>query len=291
FLNQFSAADIRQSSTTHLEKLRQKPSQSIAEFTGKFRELANQTGYNDTAKKEMFRSRLAPWIQELVDDAIAEPDDYNDFVQWIIKLAQRRELRDAGNKGGHNISATGPYSGPSPRPGGRFQPGQPRNQNAGNSGFLPRNQGNSYPQRQGTPNSESRRCYFCGKIGHIARDCRVNPQRNDPRRSNGPYRPPGRFGQQRIAATDRGDDLAHAGHSLRDDNRWSRPGVQEALVQAEEERPQANQYGRTNVSNTSWRPTGGTWREYEDVHVPSRSNGSDADNWRVNIDQLGKGLA
>src|ERR1700757_2249330 len=81
FLNQFSAANIRQSSTIRLEKLRQKPSQSIAEFARKFRELANQTGYNNTAKKEMFRLWLMPWIQELVDDAIAKLDNYNDFIQ------------------------------------------------------------------------------------------------------------------------------------------------------------------------------------------------------------------
>src|SRR6202020_421149 len=41
FLNQFSAANIRQFSTIHLKKLRQQPSQSITKFAGKFRELAN----------------------------------------------------------------------------------------------------------------------------------------------------------------------------------------------------------------------------------------------------------
>lgn len=163
FLQQFSAVDEALAAERAIAKLVQKG--PIAEHTARFRELAAQTEWNDSAKLAAYRGGLRKDVGEIVSRFPDPPKNLDAYLNWVIKVAEgvendKGEHPPIGRSDSNNCSR--PRANASSRNGNR--PTQTRSNNRFN---LTREEMARY-------RSENR-CYRCGVVGHMANDPQFHP--------------------------------------------------------------------------------------------------------------------
>ena len=204
FLAQFSSVDPERSAERELQTLRQ-GNEKIAVHTGKFRNLASQTSWNDEAKIAWYRNTLGQRILDVMAASPNIPNDYETFLNWSIRIGENLEFNSQSRGGfgtGNNRSQ------PNRRNGGTFSSSNwRRNDNSGNGASTSniRSRPNSLSPEENARYRKENLCFKCGMAGHIARNCRVRQGNNSGNsaqagRNNGSYQ-----GRQNASGTGMGD--------------------------------------------------------------------------------------
>lgn len=72
-----------------LKKLKQ-GRDAAAIYTAKFRRLAGDTGYNESALREAYRSGLCDDIKDALASSVTEPEDLEDFIRFCQQIDNRQ---------------------------------------------------------------------------------------------------------------------------------------------------------------------------------------------------------
>ncbi|KAG8992952.1 hypothetical protein FRB94_011157 [Tulasnella sp. JGI-2019a] len=89
--SKFKDAFLAQSSSINLVET----SGKVSEFAARFRELANQTKWNDESKITMFYTKLQDRIKDVIIASPVIPTKYEEYVNWAIKIGERLESRQS----------------------------------------------------------------------------------------------------------------------------------------------------------------------------------------------------
>ena len=203
FLEQFSSVDDVRTAERQLESLSQ-GSLGIAEFTAKFRGLATQVDWNEAACISAYRLRIRENLRNAIAASPQQPTDYNDYLNWVIKLGEQLEEDRSNNNatrrtGGSNRFRRGNYG---------WNRYSSNNNNRSTVSSIPSsNKGSGSAAATTSPgNRTGLRCFECNKEGHFARDCELR-RGNFRGRARGFNRQFGsRNNNQRAAATAMGDE-------------------------------------------------------------------------------------
>lgn len=237
FLAQFSSIDEVRSATEAVARLRH--TGAIATYAAEFRQLAAQTEWNEASKIAMFRAHLNARTLDQISLAADEPTGYEAFVNWVIKLAERSEDRQSHSRPLTDSNRTNQRSSR-----GRFRPRRTGNYsgNPRQYGVPDGNQSNCLSQQDRDRYIEEKRCFVCGKVGHMASDPNFHPRGNN---TTGGTRPGGSTG-----APPRNASMAAPNYY----NRLEDEGDDQPLTGA-------------STSRTPWSQP---WKEFEDVDLPTR---------------------
>lgn len=197
FLRQFEDVDIQKTAIFKIQTMQQ-GAQSAEVHTRLFKDWAGHTGFNDTALIELYKKSLKPAIRDKVNgQGKHRPTTlsgwYDDAVLFDRQWREDHPDRQSSQPAASNTS-TRNNSGQQTR-----APQQPQQTPArGANQWQPRN-GQFRPWTQTTPAAQTprnnngpqpmdidavthesafraRACFKCGKVGHIARDCRTSQE-------------------------------------------------------------------------------------------------------------------
>ena len=153
-----------------LKRLRQGKG-SVLSYSAKFRRLAGETGYNDKALLDAFRDGLNDDVKDVLATSIEEPDSYDQFIRFCIRIDQRLYDRRLERSGGNRFSRPGINAG---------------RREQGDSGVAPMDLDSmrAEPSRARRLTEEERKnrlenglCLYCGESGHLLASCPSRPQR------------------------------------------------------------------------------------------------------------------
>jgi transposase InsO family protein len=88
FRNLFDDPHAQRHACNSLKRLRQGKF-SVTSYSAKFRHLAFETGYNDLAKMDIFRSGLNEDVKDVLATSFVEPDTLEDLIKLCVKIDQR----------------------------------------------------------------------------------------------------------------------------------------------------------------------------------------------------------
>jgi hypothetical protein len=171
FRELFDDPNAKRHAQAALKRLRQGRG-SVLTYSSRFRRLAAETGYNDQALLDLFRSGLNDDVKDVLATSIEEPEDFERFMQFCIRIDQRLYDRRLERGGGARNT----------RPVGIV----PRQESA-NSGVSPMDLDamRAEPNRTKRLTEEERRhrldnglCLYCGENGHRLATCPSRPSRS-----------------------------------------------------------------------------------------------------------------
>lgn len=161
FLSVFGDPDFAGTAREKMEHLKQ-GNQTADEYVAKFRELKDDTGYNDAALMDRFEKGLNSALVDKIYALPEMPQNLDHWVLWATKLDRQWRKRETRRKAGGTspvakqlTRSSTPTSVPPPRSPALTQLTQvvPMEVDAGKKNF------------------KSILCYKCRKTGHIARNC------------------------------------------------------------------------------------------------------------------------
>src|SRR6201992_3695544 len=103
FIAQFSSVNELATEEFDIESLKQKG--TVADYAARFRELANQTDWNEGAKKAQFRFGLKDQIRRAIAIVPNAPKGYEEYLNWVIGI--RDMIDQAVGTVGINASNSG----------------------------------------------------------------------------------------------------------------------------------------------------------------------------------------
>lgn len=197
FLAQFEDVDIQKTAIAKIQSLQQ-GAQSAEVHTRLFKDWAGHTGFNDLALIELYKKSLKPAIRDKVNgQGKHRPTTltgwYDDAVlfdrQWREDHPDRQSSQPAAsntstrNNSGQQTRAPQQQQQTPARGANQWQPrnGQFRPwAQTTPPAQAPRNNNGPQPMDIDAVTHESafraRACFKCGKVGHIARDCRTSQE-------------------------------------------------------------------------------------------------------------------
>jgi hypothetical protein len=170
--NLFDDPHAQRHACNSLKRLRQGKF-SVTSYSAKFRHIALETGYNDLAKMDIFRSGLNDDVKDVLATSLVDPENLEDLMKLCVKIDQRlydRRLEKNSNKM--------PY-GYSDKPKRNLPPG---NQSAPMD--LDHMDGKKLkPHGKLTKEERERRiqndlCLYCGEPGHKVNSCSKRSERS-----------------------------------------------------------------------------------------------------------------
>ena len=172
--NLFDDPHAQRHACTSLKRLRQGKF-SVTSYSAKFRHLSLETGYNDLAKMDIFRSGLNDDVKDVLATSLVDPENLEDLIKLSVKIDQRLFDRRL-EKNSYKI----PY-GHSDKPKRNLPQGAP-------SGSVPMDldgmetQGVK-PRGKLTKEERNRRiennlCLYCGEAGHKVNSCPKRSERS-----------------------------------------------------------------------------------------------------------------
>jgi transposase InsO family protein len=172
--NLFDDPHAQRHACTSLKRLRQGKF-SVTSYSAKFRHLALETGYNDLAKMDIFRSGLNDDVKDVLATSLVDPETLEDLIKLCVKIDQRlydRRLERNSNKM--------PYGHPDkPK-----KPSPQGNQSGSTPMDLDYMDGQkTKPHGKLTKEERARRiqnslCLYCGEPGHKVNSCSKRSERS-----------------------------------------------------------------------------------------------------------------
>jgi hypothetical protein len=165
FQSTFGDPDPAGTARFKLDQLKQ-GNNTVDEYVSNFRELMDETGYNDAALVEKFEKGLSPGIVDKIYGISEMPTTLNSWIQWATKFDRQWRQREAKKK----LFGQSPFlksSSPAPKPiKSPFQTIQTQQ-------AAPSKQPDVVPMEvdSGWKKFKPRVCFKCRNPGHIARDC------------------------------------------------------------------------------------------------------------------------
>ena len=163
FLAQFSSVNKLATAEFDIKSLKQKG--TVAEYAAAFRALANQTDWNEGAKKAQFRFRLKDQKWRAIAIVPNAPKGYEEYLNWVIEI--RDMIDQAVGTVGINASNSGTVGYSSNR----------------NQRFQRNSQGSFRSNTNAATGSNAignawlgGKCFKCGMEGHFANDRKFHPE-------------------------------------------------------------------------------------------------------------------
>ena len=134
---------------------------SAADYASKFQQLAAQTQWGAVPLVAQFYKRLKDRVKDNVAQ-VNRPSQLQSMITLAIRIDDRQYERDFERKGTYNFGKKD-----------RYQKSPKKDQ----YGMVPMELDNTEKRNQ-LPWKETRKCYNCGKIGHLAKACKGKKQAN-----------------------------------------------------------------------------------------------------------------
>lgn len=180
FADLFDDPHAQKHAQSALKRLRQ-GKYSVLSYSARFRRLAKETGFNDEALIDIFRSGLNDEVKDVLATALEEPDRLEDFIHFCTKidhrLSDRRVERHRGPASWQQRMPSRPVA-----PANRLPPRPTSPATLALSGPTPmdidvvRIDAAAVHSRKLTEEERQRRlknnlCLYCGSTGHRAFGC------------------------------------------------------------------------------------------------------------------------
>lgn len=171
FKEMFDDPNSTQHACDQLSRLRQGKG-SVTSFATKFRRLAPETGYNDTALIQLFRNGVSDEVKDALSYSLDEPSQFESFVKLAIKIDQR--LFDRKMEKGNNSHFKPSQNSGAPRSSGP----SPMNLDAMSSETqIGKFKKLSKEEKQ--RRVDNNLCLYCGSNQHLLDGCTVKKDRKD----------------------------------------------------------------------------------------------------------------
>jgi hypothetical protein len=169
FMQTFSDPDPTGTARFKLSKLKQGTG-SVDDYVASFKELMDDTGYNEGALVEMFERGLTKLLVDRIYSLPEFPETLEDWMSQAMKfdrLQRRREEKYRMSASGSSTTGSqSKSSNPSQSTKPLTQPSQPGRLPNSSSGVVPMEVDSS--RKKSGPKGV---CYRCRQPGHFARDC------------------------------------------------------------------------------------------------------------------------
>lgn len=151
-------------------------SKTADEYVASFKELMEDTGYNDAALKDKFERGLNSALADKIYDLADMPTTLSGWMKWSMKLDRQRRQREAKKRGFGLFSSS--FSKSASPPSNAVTTSKPfKSSSLSTPPQQPAalaKQPDVVPMEvdSGWKTARSKVCYRCRKPGHIAVDCR-----------------------------------------------------------------------------------------------------------------------
>ena len=171
--NLFDDPHAQRHACNSLKRLRQGKF-SVTSYSAKFRHLALETGYNDLAMMDIFRSGLNEEVKDVLATSLVDPGNLDELIKLCVKIDQRlydRRLERNSNKTPYN------YSDKSKRNGHESAQSAPTPMD------LDHMETQKHKHGKLTKEERERRlsnnlCLYCGEAGHKVNSCSKRSERS-----------------------------------------------------------------------------------------------------------------
>ena len=155
----FGDFDEEHSAERRMQSLRQ--TRSAADYASKFQQLAAQTQWGAVPLVAQFYKGLKDRVKDDVAQ-VNRSSQLQSMITLAIRIDDRQYERELEKKGTYNFGKKDRYQKP------------PKKDQYGR---MPMEL-DATEKRNQSPQKETRKCYNCGKIGHLAKACRGKKQAN-----------------------------------------------------------------------------------------------------------------